>query len=110
MLKQGFIIIMTASSYINGAHSGFLTNFYTHLLVGREEALTEYVMGWNKRKIHNLPKYLAIRYAKVRTRGNFVFHQSVHLFTFWPLSQSERVGLFYFRFRHLFYTQIYCRK
>ena len=44
------------------------------------------------------------------TRGNFVFDQSAHLFTFWPLSQSERAGLFYFRFRPLFYIEIYCRK
>ena len=50
---------------------------YTHLLVGREEALTEHVMGWNKRKIHNLPKYLAIRYAKVRICMNTVMHVSL---------------------------------
>ena len=34
------------------------------MYLGREEALTEHAMGWNKRKICNLPKYLALRYAK----------------------------------------------
>ncbi|XP_028415543.1 uncharacterized protein LOC114538615 [Dendronephthya gigantea] len=31
---------------------------------GREEALTEHVLGWNKRKVLNMPKYLRMRYAK----------------------------------------------
>ena len=33
-----------------------------------------------------------IKTMVVSTRGNFVLDQSAHLFTFWPLSQSECVN------------------
>ncbi|CAB3987500.1 Hypothetical predicted protein [Paramuricea clavata] len=31
---------------------------------GRKESLTEHVLGWNKRKVLNMPTYLRMRYAK----------------------------------------------
>ena len=44
---------------------------------------------WRPKSIYSLVLILSSQ-----TRGNFVFDQSAHLFTFWPLSQSERVDLY----------------
>ena len=40
----------------------------------------------------------------------FLTNQAEDLFTFPGLSQSERVDLYYFRFRHVIYHESYGRK
>jgi hypothetical protein len=53
--------------------------------------MAKFKMADNKQSAHNY--------------RNFVFDQSPDLFTFWGLTQSERVDLHYFRLRHVTYLR-----
>ena len=63
------------------------------------------------RELNNMPV--------TRNFKHNIKHQKYEKFCFWPisefvdileLSQSERVDCYYFRFGHLLYIEVYCRK